>query len=105
MHPRRERRKALLVRCPQAYLNAGLRISLFDERAEPGAAPLTFEHRGGIGEYVDHICEGKRPLFEVPSATALTPTATAATSGCLEGVGSIAPRPPGRVHNPFKRRL
>ena len=48
----------------QAYLNAGLRISLFDERAGPGAAPLTFEHRGGIGEYVDHICEGKVPLFE-----------------------------------------
>jgi len=48
----------------QAYLNAGLRISLFDERAGPGAAPLTFEHRGGIGEYVDRICEGKVPLFE-----------------------------------------
>jgi len=73
----------------QAYLNAGLNITLEDERQpssreemaatdnadgkeasnEERRAPEVvrtriFCHAGGIAEYVDHICEGKRPLFE-----------------------------------------
>ena len=46
----------------QAYLNAGLVIRLTDERK--GGGMTTFVHSGGIAEYVEHICEGKRPLLE-----------------------------------------
>jgi DNA gyrase/topoisomerase IV subunit B len=79
----------------QAYLNAGLKIELVDERLAPfreevhrhqlsnkrvcvclvvahtvfSSPPLTrlqmFCHRGGISEYVETICEGKTALVEV----------------------------------------
>jgi DNA gyrase subunit B len=47
----------------QAYLNAGLNITLYDERDEKTRTRV-FCHVGGITEYVAHICEGKTPLFD-----------------------------------------
>ena len=46
-----------------AYLNAGLRISLTDLRKD---APRrqTFQHDGGIEEWVTALCAGKQALFE-----------------------------------------
>jgi DNA gyrase subunit B len=42
----------------QAYLNAGLKIVLHDERdAEAGATSRTFCHAGGIAEDVAKLCE------------------------------------------------
>jgi DNA gyrase subunit B len=47
----------------QAYLNAGLKIVLHDERgAEPRSR--TFSHAGGIAEYVGKLCEKKTPLHD-----------------------------------------
>ena len=53
-----------------AYLNAGLTLTLTDARAE-GKEPRTqeFKHDGGIVEYVEHICEGKKPLIEAKEKT------------------------------------
>eukprot|EP00326_Haptolina_ericina_P038438 CAMPEP_0181248790 /NCGR_PEP_ID=MMETSP1096-20121128/45376_1 /TAXON_ID=156174 ORGANISM="Chrysochromulina ericina, Strain CCMP281" /NCGR_SAMPLE_ID=MMETSP1096 /ASSEMBLY_ACC=CAM_ASM_000453 /LENGTH=452 /DNA_ID=CAMNT_0023346019 /DNA_START=448 /DNA_END=1806 /DNA_ORIENTATION=- len=50
----------------QAYLNAGLKIELVDERLAPFREEM-FCHRGGISEYVETICEGKTALVEEPS--------------------------------------
>lgn len=49
----------------QAYLNAGLNISLIDERQQPPTT-INFCHAGGIQEYVGNICVGKAPLFPEP---------------------------------------
>jgi hypothetical protein len=78
----------------QAYLNAGLNITLYDERrakggaaadaadaagaegaaagaaagggAANGARVRVFCHEGGIVEYVNHICASKTPLLDEP---------------------------------------
>ena len=63
----------------QAYLNAGLNITVIDERQvgegegeEPEPTVLTFCHLGGICEYVSHICESKKPLFDEPTVVAVS---------------------------------
>merc|ERR1740139_73186 len=50
-----------------AYLNAGLTVTLLDER---GKKPIkkVFYHAGGLAEYVGLLCEGKTPLFQISSA-------------------------------------
>ena len=73
----------------QAYLNAGLNITMVDERvavagdeqgAEVGegeaaliAQSRVFCHEGGIAEYVSHICANKKELFE-PATIEVTST-------------------------------
>jgi DNA gyrase subunit B len=48
-----------------AYLNAGLVLTLKDERASSTAANSVkvFYHAGGLAEYVDLLCQSKTPLF------------------------------------------
>ncbi len=45
-----------------AFLTAGLRLTLRDERAEPKSD--TWLYQGGIGEYVRHINSGKDPIHD-----------------------------------------
>jgi len=48
-----------------AFLNAGLRMTLRDERGAEGDREETFLYRGGIREFVVHLNEGRAPLSEV----------------------------------------
>jgi DNA gyrase/topoisomerase IV subunit B len=67
-------RASPILRRSQAFLNAGLNITLIDwrgsaEAAEAGAAEgggprvQTCCHQGGLAEYVGMICQDKTPLF------------------------------------------
>ncbi|MCF7854355.1 MAG: DNA topoisomerase (ATP-hydrolyzing) subunit B [Candidatus Pacebacteria bacterium] len=47
-----------------AFLNAGVSISLRDERDEEGDREETFCYEGGIREFVKHLNEGKQELCE-----------------------------------------
>jgi len=47
-----------------AYLNSGISIKLIDEREEDKSATHCFE--GGLGEFIKHLDEGHRPVFENP---------------------------------------
>ncbi|KAL1520534.1 hypothetical protein AB1Y20_022110 [Prymnesium parvum] len=53
----------------QAYLNAGLNISLIDETQQPPKT-VHFCHAGGIKEYIRNICVGKTALFTDPDTLA-----------------------------------
>jgi DNA gyrase subunit B len=48
-----------------AYLNAGLVLTLKDERSTSSAKSnlQVYYHAGGLAEYVDLLCRGKTPLF------------------------------------------
>jgi DNA gyrase subunit B len=48
-----------------AFLNAGLRLSLRDERGNEGDRDEVFQYKGGIREFVVHLNEGRVPLSEV----------------------------------------
>jgi len=48
-----------------AFLNAGLKIVLSDERGE-GREPQTFHFEGGIAEFVSYLNRGKTPLHPDP---------------------------------------
>jgi DNA gyrase subunit B len=48
-----------------AFLNAGLRLSLRDERGKEGDREEVFLYNGGIREFVIHLNEGRLPLSEV----------------------------------------
>ncbi len=47
-----------------AFLNAGLKITLTDERGE--REPQVFHFEGGIAEFVAHLNRGKQPLHPQP---------------------------------------
>ena len=47
-----------------AYLNSGISIKLIDEREENKSVTHYFE--GGLGEFIRHLDEGRRPVFENP---------------------------------------
>ena len=46
-----------------AFLNKGVRISLFDERGETVVSD-SFQYNGGISEYVSYINTGKAPIHQ-----------------------------------------
>ncbi len=46
-----------------AYLNSGLSIQLIDHRT---GKDVTFLYKGGIGEFVSYLNEGKEPIFNKP---------------------------------------
>jgi DNA gyrase subunit B len=48
-----------------AFLNAGLTITLCDERVEEGDRNETFHYEGGIREFVTHLNQGKTVLSDV----------------------------------------
>lgn len=48
-----------------AFLNAGVSISLRDERPEEEDRDETFQYHGGIREFVGHLNSGKAPLCQV----------------------------------------
>jgi DNA gyrase subunit B len=48
-----------------AFLNAGVTITLRDERSEEGDREEKFLYQGGIREFVRHLNEGKQSLCEV----------------------------------------
>ncbi|NLF19283.1 MAG: hypothetical protein GX595_18805, partial [Lentisphaerae bacterium] len=48
-----------------AFLNAGLKVVLRDERGAEGDREETFLYRGGIREFVVHLNEGRTPLGQV----------------------------------------
>ena len=47
-----------------AYLNSGIKIILTDERKENKSVEHYYE--GGLGEFIRHLDEGRRPVFEQP---------------------------------------
>jgi len=47
-----------------AYLNSGIKILLSDEREEKKSAEHFYE--GGLSEFILHLDEGRRPVFEKP---------------------------------------
>ena len=47
-----------------AFLTAGLRITLTDERPEDGIREKTFHYEGGIREFVSYLNRSKTPLYE-----------------------------------------
>ncbi|HSE26715.1 MAG TPA: DNA topoisomerase (ATP-hydrolyzing) subunit B [Gemmatimonadales bacterium] len=50
-----------------AFLNAGVRITLTDERADP-ARSETFHYKGGLAEFVSWLNRNKKPLHPKPVA-------------------------------------
>ena len=50
-----------------AFLNAGVRITLADERVEP-ARSETFHYKGGLVEFVSWLNRNKKPLHPKPVA-------------------------------------
>ncbi len=50
-----------------AFLNAGVKITLTDERAEPARAE-TFHYKGGLVEFVGWLNRNKKPLHPKPVA-------------------------------------
>ncbi|MBT3379725.1 MAG: DNA topoisomerase (ATP-hydrolyzing) subunit B [Lentisphaerae bacterium] len=48
-----------------AFLNAGISITLHDERPEEGTREEHFCYQGGIREFVTHLNEGKQTLSDV----------------------------------------
>lgn len=46
-----------------AFLNKGLKISIFDERTEKGE---TFHYEGGLGEFVQYLNRAKTPIHKEP---------------------------------------
>ena len=69
-------------------VGGSLLLDTVEDVATPGRLPASqpssvpsrmynsrvFCHAGGIAEYVDHICDGKRPLFDEPSTITLSQT-------------------------------
>ena len=47
-----------------AYLNSGIKIILTDEREENKSVEHYYE--GGLSEFICHLDEGRRPVFEEP---------------------------------------
>ena len=47
-----------------AFLTAGLKITLTDERPEEGILEKTFHYEGGIKEFVSYLNRSKTPLYE-----------------------------------------
>ena len=47
-----------------AYLNSGIRIKLIDERKDNKS--VTHYYEGGLSEFILHLDEGHRPVFENP---------------------------------------
>nr|WP_296267127.1 DNA topoisomerase (ATP-hydrolyzing) subunit B [uncultured Merdimonas sp.] len=47
-----------------AFLTAGLKITLTDERPEDGIIEKTFHYEGGIREFVSYLNRSKTPLYE-----------------------------------------
>jgi len=47
-----------------AYLNSGIKIKLTDEREENKSVEHYYE--GGLSEFICHLDEGRRPVFEKP---------------------------------------
>ena len=47
-----------------AFLTAGLKITLTDERPENGILEKTFHYEGGIKEFVSYLNRSKTPLYE-----------------------------------------
>ena len=47
-----------------AFLTAGLKITLTDERPEDGILEKTFHYEGGIKEFVSYLNRSKTPLYE-----------------------------------------
>ena len=47
-----------------AFLTAGLKITLTDERPEDGILEKTFYYEGGIKEFVSYLNRSKTPLYE-----------------------------------------
>ena len=47
-----------------AFLTAGLKITLTDERPEDGIQEKTFHYEGGIKEFVSYLNRSKTPLYE-----------------------------------------
>lgn len=57
--------ETLLTRLRElAFLNAGLKITFEDERAE--GEPLVMQYKGGIAEYVNYLNRNKEPLHRKP---------------------------------------
>ncbi len=50
-----------------AFLNAGVKVTLTDERAEPARAE-TFHYKGGLVEFVSWLNRNKKPLHPKPVA-------------------------------------
>ncbi|QUW23990.1 DNA topoisomerase (ATP-hydrolyzing) subunit B [Sporosarcina sp. Marseille-Q4063] len=48
-----------------AYLNRGLRVSIFDEREDKGKTD-SYYYEGGIKSYVEHLNKNKEPIHEEP---------------------------------------
>ncbi|WP_216667821.1 DNA topoisomerase (ATP-hydrolyzing) subunit B [Sporosarcina jiandibaonis] len=48
-----------------AYLNRGLRVSIFDERDDSGRTD-SYYYEGGIKSYVEHLNKNKEPIHEEP---------------------------------------
>ena len=48
-----------------AFLNAGVTITLTDERVESGDRKASFRYDGGIREFVQHLSQGKQPVCDV----------------------------------------
>jgi DNA gyrase subunit B len=48
-----------------AYLNRGLRVSIFDERDDKGRTD-SYYYEGGIKSYVEHLNKSKEPIHEEP---------------------------------------
>ncbi len=48
-----------------AYLNKGLNITFLDERKEKAEVEI-FRYEGGIISYVEHLNEGKEPVYKPP---------------------------------------
>ncbi len=47
-----------------AFLTAGLKITLIDERPEDGPIEQTFHYKGGIREFVQYLNRSMTPLYE-----------------------------------------
>lgn len=53
-----------------AYLNAGLLLSLKDNRTSSSNKKLeVFYHEGGLAEYIELLCRSKQPLLKLPAVT------------------------------------
>ncbi len=48
-----------------AFLNAGLQVTLRDERSAEGERREAFRYEGGIKQFVTHLNQGKHPLCDV----------------------------------------
>jgi DNA gyrase subunit B len=72
-----------------AYLNAGVKITMTDARPDTPKSQ-TFEHKGGIEEFVQLLCEGRHCLHpEVPVLKATGERDGVAVEVCLRWSGDM----------------